>query len=186
MNAIVSVCDDWGIGLDGQLLVPNRADMRRFRTLTSGKAPVAAEDAASKQDADASDAPAMPILVMGRKTAESFPGGKPLPGRRNVVLTRNPDWKLEGFEVVASPSQLDELLADADPDTVWLVGGEMIYRLLLPLCERAFVTKNHTVCEADAYFPNLDEDPAWRVESTEPGGTTDAGVDFDFLTYVRV
>ena len=167
MDAIVSVCEDWGIGLNGRLLVPNKGDMRRFRELTS------AGDGAT------------PIVVMGRKTAESFPGGRPLRGRRNIVLTRNPAWEHEGFEVVRSLRELRELLDGAE-GPAWLIGGEVVYRLLLPFCDRVHVTKNACVREADAFFPDLDADPAWEVEREEPGGTTEEGVDYRFVTYVRV
>ncbi|MBQ6395891.1 MAG: dihydrofolate reductase [Atopobiaceae bacterium] len=176
MNAIVSVCEDWGIGLRGRLLVPNTGDMRRFRELTSAGEGV------------------VPVVVMGRKTAESFPGGRPLPKRRNIVLTRNPAWQREGFEVVHSVQELQELLGqgsaygeDAREDApVWLIGGEVVYRLLLPLCERVYVTKNDCIREADAFFPDLDADPEWEIESMEPGGTTEEGVEYRFVTYALV
>lgn len=159
MDAIVSVTSDWGIGLDGQLLVRNRADMRRFVALTTGD-----------------------TVLMGRKTFESFPGG-PLKGRRNVVLTRDEAYSPKGVTVVHSvPEALDAVAGD---DHVWLIGGESVYRLFLPLCERVYVTKNDVVLPADAFFPNLDEDERWHVAQTEPGGVTVSGVPFSFVTYAR-
>ena len=157
MDAIVSVTNDWGIGLDGQLLVRNRADMRRFVDLTMGG-----------------------TVLMGRKTLESFPGG-PLKGRRNVVLTRDESYSPEGVDVVHSVSEALE--AVSGDERVWLIGGESVYRLFLPLCERVYVTKNDVTLPADAWFPNLDESEEWLVESEEPGGVTKADVTFSFVTY---
>lgn len=165
LKAIVAVCDDWGIGRAGDMVVANRADMRHFVRCTKGHA-----------------------VIMGRKTLESFPGGRPLKDRRNIVLTRDEDFVRKGVEVVHS---VDEALAAvADEDEAWVIGGAEVYRQFLPLCSEAVVTKNHCVREADAYFPNLDEDPAWRVASTDGGyviepGEGDAGVAYEFVTYER-
>ena len=161
MNAIVSVTRNWGIGNDGQLIVRNRADMRRFVALTKPG-----------------------TVVMGRTTFESFPGGA-LKGRRNIVLTRNDTYSAEGVEVVLSARQALEAVAEEDPDHVWLIGGDSVYKLLLPACTRVYVTKNDAEPEADAFFPNLDESDEWEVESTEDGGVTDEGVAFEFVTYVK-
>ena len=136
MDAIVSVTNDWGIGLAGQLLVRNRADMRRFVDLTMGG-----------------------TVLMGRKTLESFPGG-PLKGRRNVVLTRDESYAPEGVDVVHSASEVLE--AVSGDEHVWLIGGESVYRLFLPQCERVYVTKNDVTLPADAWFPDLDEDERRR------------------------
>lgn len=163
LKAIVAVCDDWGIGRAGDMVVANRADMRHFVRCTKGHA-----------------------VIMGRKTLESFPGGRPLKDRRNIVLTRDAAFSREGVEVVRS---VDEALAAvADEDEAWVIGGAEVYRQLLSLCSEVVVTKNHCVHEADAYFPNLDEDPAWRVVATDGGyviepGEGDAGVAYDFVTY---
>ena len=129
LNVIVAVCDDWGIGIGGGMLVDNRADMRHFVRHTKGH-----------------------TVLMGRKTLESFPGGQPLKGRRNVIITRDPGFAREGVDVAHS---IDEALAMvADDPEVWLIGGGMIYRELLPLCTRAEITKNHCVRPADTFFPN--------------------------------
>ena len=157
MNAIVSVTNDWAIGKDGGLLVRNKADMRRFVELTMGG-----------------------TVVMGRKTLESFPGG-PLKGRRNVVVSRQAGYAPAGVEVVGSPEAALEAVA-GDKD-VWLIGGESVYRALLDACERVYVTRNDCVREADAWFPNLDEDPTWEVEGRKDGGVTAAGVPFEYMTY---
>ena len=157
MDAIVSVTSDWAIGKDGGLLVPNRADMRRFVQLTRGC-----------------------TVLMGRKTLESFPGG-PLKGRRNVVVSRQEGYAPEGVEVFPTPEGALEA-TNAD-EKVWLIGGASIYQALLDKCERAYVTVNECVREADAWFPNLDESPDWEVEAREKGGVTEAGVPFEVVTY---
>lgn len=161
----MAVCDDWGIGRDGDMLVANRADMRHFVRCTKGHA-----------------------VIMGRKTLESFPGGRPLKDRRNIVLTRDPAFMRDGVEVVHS---LDETLsAVANEEEAWVIGGAEVYRQLLPLSAEVVVTKNHVTHAADAFFPNLDDDPAWRVSATDGGyvvqqGEGDAGVAFEFVTYER-
>ncbi|WP_303131662.1 dihydrofolate reductase [uncultured Olsenella sp.] len=159
MNAIVSVTPSWGIGRDGALLVRNRADMRRFVELTMGG-----------------------TVIMGRKTLQSFPGG-PLRGRRNVVLTRGAGGLPEGVEVASGIEEALGLVADTTPDEVWLIGGQSVYQELLPWCERAYVTMNYVEAEADAWFPPLDEEPGWVLESREEGGVTAGGVPFEYLTY---
>lgn len=164
MNAIVSVTSDWAIGNEGGLIVRNRADMRRFVSLTMGG-----------------------TVLMGRTTFESFPGG-PLKGRRNVVVTRDRQYALrhEGVECAHSLDEALDLVAADDPDTVWLIGGESLYRALLAHCDRCFVTRNRMVVAADAFFPDLDADPSWELESVEEGGETSEGVRFDFATYRNV
>lgn len=160
LSAIVAVCDDWGIGLDGGMVVENREDMRHFVTCTTGHA-----------------------VIMGRRTLESFPGGRPLRNRRNVVLTRDASFAREGVEVVHG---VEEALATVrDEREAWVIGGGEVYRQLLPLCERAVVTRNHCVRPCDTRFPDLDADPAWAVAQTHPGGVTPEGVAFDFVTYER-
>lgn len=160
LSCIVAVCDDWGIGRDGGMLVRNRDDMRHFVACTTGHA-----------------------VIMGRRTLESFPGGRPLKDRRNVVLTRDATFTREGVETVGS---VEEALRVVEgEDEAWVIGGEQVYRQLLDRCERAVVTRNHCVREADTFFPNLDEDENWEVEEVRPGGTTPEGVPFDFVTYSR-
>ena len=166
LNVIVAVCDDWGIGIGGGMLVDNRADMRHFVRHTKGH-----------------------TVLMGRKTLESFPGGQPLKGRRNVVITRDPGFAREGVDVAHSIDDALAMVAD-DPE-VWLIGGGMIYRELLPLCTRAEITKDHCVHPADTFFPNLDEDPTWHVASSaardDEGNplVTPEGIPFEFVTYTR-
>ena len=158
LKAIVAVCDDWGIGLDGGMVVENRDDMRHFVACTTGHP-----------------------VIMGRRTLESFPGGRPLKNRRNIVLTRDEAFSREGVEVAHS---IDEALAAVDNEAeAWVIGGDQVYRQLLPHCSEAIVTRNHCVRAVDSWFPNLDEDPLWEVKEKREGGVTVAGVSFDFVTY---
>lgn len=159
MNAIVAVTDNWGIGNKGQLLVRNKADMHRFVELTMGG-----------------------TVLMGRNTFESFPGGA-LKGRRNVVLTQNTGYHAPGIECAHTTAEAMEAVSCEDPEKVWLIGGERVYRELLDECKRVYVTRNHVIREADAFFPNLDELPNWQVETTEAGGATKTGIEFEFVTY---
>lgn len=161
MNAIVSVTSDWAIGNAGGLIVRNREDMRRFVRLTMGG-----------------------TVLMGRVTFESFPNG-PLKGRRNVVVTRDASYAAThpGIECAGGIDEALALVASDDPEHVWLIGGERLYRSLLGRCARCYVTRNRITVAADAYFPNLDEDDAWELSSVEEGGVTDEGVPFDFATY---
>lgn len=165
LKAIVAVCDDWGIGRDGDMVVSNRADMRHFVNKTKGHP-----------------------VIMGRKTLESFPGGRPLKDRRNIVLTRDASFEREGVEVVHS---VDEALAAvADEDVAWVIGGGAVYGQFLPYCVEAEVTRNHVIHPADTFFPNLDDDPEWEVAErqgvcTVGEGQGDAGLRYEFVTYRR-
>ena len=142
MKAIVNVDQNWGIGKQGSLLVHIPADMKMFRSETSGK-----------------------IVVYGRKTLETFPSGKPLKNRVNIILSRNPEYTVEGAYVVHDPQELMNLLktelSDYSSDDVCIIGGDSIYRLLVPYCDTAIVTRTEASFDADARFPNPDEDPSW-------------------------
>lgn len=158
MQAIVNVTENWAIGRDNRLLFPLRADLRRFKELTMGHA-----------------------VVMGRRTLETLPGKKGLPGRRNLVLTANPNFTAPDVEVVHTP--LQAVFATGAED--FCIGGESVYRALLPVCDRVFVTKVLMTAEdADAFFPNLDEDPAWRIAS-ESEIMEENGIRFRYVDYMR-
>ncbi|MCH3943632.1 MAG: dihydrofolate reductase [Atopobiaceae bacterium] len=163
MNAIVAITKDWGIGRDGSLLVRNKADMARFARLTTGG-----------------------IVIMGRLTLESFPGAKPLKNRRNIVLSHDDGLVVDGAEVVSGTGELLRLLEHKDQSRIWVIGGESVYRQLLPYCDRVYLTLNETLLPADARFPELDKDPEWKVAKREAGGITADGVSFEFVTYERV
>ena len=140
MNAIVNVDKNWGIGNKGELLISIPADMKMFREETTGNA-----------------------IVLGRKTMETFPGGKPLPNRDNIVLSRKRDLEIPGATVVHDISELMEVLKQYDSNRVYVVGGETIYEQLLPYCDTVHVTKVDRAYEADAHFPNLDQMPEWEI-----------------------
>ena len=162
MNAIVSVTKDWGIGLNGALVVRNRDDMRFFRQTTMGG-----------------------TVLCGRTTFQSFPGGA-LAGRRNVVLTRDPNFMADGAEVAHSIDEALTAVAPDDPDHVWLIGGESVYRAMLGFCKRAYVTMNDIACEVDARFPNLDEHADWQLQRCLGAGVTNAGIPYEFRLYGRL
>ncbi|MBQ6753518.1 MAG: dihydrofolate reductase [Clostridia bacterium] len=158
MDIIVAVAKDWGIGKDNDLLFHIPEDMKYFRKMTKGS-----------------------TVVMGRKTLESFPNGEPLPNRTNVVLTRSRDYEKEGVTVVHNFEELEALNLE---EPVFVIGGASVYRNLLSKCRRAYITKIDAVKPADTFFPNLDENPDWELES-ESETFTFEGVDFKFTTYVK-
>ena len=157
MFAIVAVDEHWGIGCEGDLLFHIRADMKRFRQMTTGHS-----------------------VVMGRKTLLSFPGSKPLPKRRNIVLSRDVNFAPEGVEMARS---VEEAVSMAEKDA-FCIGGGAIYAQMLPHCERIFVTKVFSSLPADTRFPNLDDDPAWKI-AEESEVMEENGVQFQYVDYVR-
>ena len=137
MNLIVNVTENWGIGQEGHLLVSIPVDLQRFRKLTTGR-----------------------TVILGRKTLETFPEGRPLRGRRNLILSGNPSFYVNGATVVHSLTELREAVLPGEPLSV--IGGASIDELFLPYCESAFVTKTFTTSPADRFFPNLDLLPDWE------------------------
>ena len=158
MELIVAVYDDWGIGKDGTQPVALSADRKFFRETTRGA-----------------------MVIVGRRTVEDFPGGKPLPGRVNVMLTRTAR-EMPGFTVVTSPEAAAELAKTAPRAMV--IGGGSIYKQMLPLCDTAYVTKVHTTPRSDTFFPNLDEAEDW-VLSEILGSGEENGVSYEMCLYKR-
>ncbi|SDY39016.1 dihydrofolate reductase [Lachnobacterium bovis] len=140
MNLIVAVDKNWGIGKNNDLLVRIPADQKFFRETTIGK-----------------------VVVMGRKTLESFPGQVPLKGRTNIVLTHDENYDGHGAIVVNSMDELKEELKKYDDEDIFVIGGEKIYKQMLDMCKIAHVTKIDYAYDADAYFPNLDELDEWEL-----------------------
>lgn len=140
MNLIVAVFDNWAIGYKNQLLARNPVDMKHFKEKTLGK-----------------------VVVMGRKTLESFPKGQPLKDRINIVLTNNLKYKVEGAIVVTSLEELDKELEKYPSSDIFLIGGERVYKELLPKCDKAYITKVENNFPADTWFPNLDELADWKL-----------------------
>ena len=160
MDLIVNACENWGIGKDGQLLVSISADLRRFRQLTTGK-----------------------TVILGRKTLSTFPGGRPLKNRANLILSRS-TAAVEGAEVLPDLPALFARLRDCDLARVSVIGGASVYRALLPYCDTAYVTKTLIAPEADTFFPNLDEMENWSVR--EAGEVLEEnGVRFRYVDYIN-
>lgn len=140
MNLIVAVDKNWAIGYKNELLVRIPNDHKYFREVTTGK-----------------------VVVLGRKTLETFPQGQPLKNRTNIILSRNKDYKVKDAIVVHSIDELMEELKKYNSEDVYIIGGESIYREMLPFCDVAHVTKIDHAYQADAYFPNLDEMNEWKI-----------------------
>ena len=161
MNIIVAADQNWAIGKDNKLLISIPADMKFFRTTTTGK-----------------------VVVMGRKTLESFPGGQPLKKRTNIVLTRDKNYKVKDAIVVHSIEEVLEELKKYDSEDVYVIGGDSIYSQMLPYCDTAHVTKIDFAYAADSWFPNLDEDPEWKI-AEESEEQTYFDLEYTFVKYVR-
>ncbi len=162
MNLIVAVDKNWAIGLHNKLLVSIPADMKFFRETTMGK-----------------------VVVMGRKTLESFPGGQPLKKRTNIVLTSDKNYKVKDAVVVNSVEALLEELRQYNDEDIYVIGGESIYRQLLPYCKVAHITKIDHAYEADTYFPNLDEMQEWKITGVSEEQTY-FNLEYEFVKYERI
>ncbi len=166
MKTIAAVDQNWAIGNKGELLVHISADMKNFRRETSGK-----------------------VVIYGRKTLETFPGGKPLKNRVNIILSRRPDYCVEGAYTAHSPEEAVQILkkecASYTMEDVFVIGGDSIYRQMLPYCSTALITRVESSFEADAWFPDLDQDPEWTL--AERGeNQEEEGLVFHFDRYERI
>ena len=161
MNLIVNVDSTWAIGYRGKLLVSIPEDMKFFRSETTGK-----------------------VVVLGRKTLDTFPGGQPLKNRTNIILTRNPNYQVKGAIICHSVEEVLEELKKYNSEDVYIIGGDSIYKEFLPYCDVAHVTRTDHVYDADAWFPNLEEDPAW-VLTGESEEKTYFDLEFRFCRYER-
>lgn len=156
MDLIVAVYADWGIGRDGTQPIALSADRKFFRETTRGAA-----------------------VIAGRKTVGDFPGQKPLPGRKNIVLTRQ-NIEIPGFIVCHSP---EEAVKETEGDArVFVIGGGSIYKQMLPLCESAYVTKLSACPVSDTYFPDLDALPDWEMKEILSQGEEN-GITFQMCLY---
>ena len=161
MKLIASADKNWGIGFKNKLLVSIPTDMKFFRQTTTGK-----------------------IVVMGRKPLESFPNGLPLKNRTNIVLTGNKDYRVKDAVIVHTLKELQEELKRYQSDDIYVIGGERIYRQLLPLCDTAYITRIDHAFQADTFLPNLDELEEWTM--TEEGEEqTCFDLEFRFTKYER-
>ena len=157
MNVIVVVDQNWAIGRGGDQLIYLSEDLKRFRALTTGH-----------------------TVILGRKTLSTFPGGRPLKNRRNLILSTDQNYQVEGAKVYHS---VEELRKAADEEA-FVIGGASVYRQLLPWCTTAYVTKIHQAFPADCHFPNLDEMEDWEVESQSKPLEQD-GVRYHYVCYRR-
>ncbi len=162
MNMIVAVDENWAIGNKGSLLVRIPADHKNFRNETIGK-----------------------VVVLGRKTLETFPQKQPLGDRTNIILSRDTHYRAGDAIVVHSLEGLIKKLQEYDDKDIYIIGGASVYELMLPYVDTVHVTKIDHKYEADAYFPNLDESGEWEITAS-----SDEQVYFDltyrFLKYTRI
>ncbi len=161
MNIIVACDKNWGIGKDGHLLCHLSGDLKYFKEMTLGK-----------------------TVVMGRVTLESLPGGRGLPGRRNIVMTHDLDYTAENAEVVHSLSELEEAVQDTPTDDVFIIGGARIYEQFLLFCQNVYVTKVDAVFEADRFFRNMDESRRFELQERSEV-MEENGIRYQFLHYVK-
>ena len=162
MNLIVNADKNWAIGKDNRRLVSIPQDMKFFRETTTGK-----------------------VVVMGRKTLESFPGGQPLKKRTNIVLTTDPNYQAGEAVIVHSMEELMEELKKYPREDIFVIGGESIYRSLLPWCRTAYVTRTDHAYDADTWFPDLDADPEWKMTKTSDEQTY-FDLEYYFTVYERI
>ncbi len=161
MNMIVAVDANWGIGCRNRLLVSIPNDHKMFRQMTEGK-----------------------VVVLGRKTLETFSQGLPLKNRTNVILSHDPAYTVKGAQVVHSLAELQEELSGYADEDIFIIGGESVYRMMLPYCDTVHVTKIDHAYEADAYFPNLDELPEWEM-TADSEEQTYFDIPYTFVRYER-
>lgn len=160
MDTIVAVDAEWGIGRDNDMLFSIPDDMKFFRKTTLGA-----------------------VVISGKNTLFSFPGSKPLPKRRNIIISRTLEEN-EGYEVVRDIESLFALLKEVKDEKIFVIGGAEVYAELLPYCEKAYVTKMHKDFKGAKFFPNLDREADWSM--AEEGEMLNyEGVDYQFTTYVN-
>lgn len=162
MNAIVIADQHWAIGHNGGLLFSLPTDMHRFRSLTLDG-----------------------TVIMGRLTLNSFPEGRPLSQRRNIVITRDASSLPEDVESASSPEKALALAGGPDAENLWIIGGGSVYAAMLSRCRRVYLTRVETrVEESDTFFPNLDKLPNWKIESSSEL-MEENGLKFRFIEYVN-
>lgn len=159
MNAIAAVSASWGLGKNNDLLFHISEDMKHFRALTAGG-----------------------TVIMGRKTLDSMPGGKALPKRRNIVITRDQNFARENVEVVHSVEEAVALVATEDPDKVWVIGGGEIYAAMLPYCRMCSITHVDADPDCEVFFPDLSKMECWR-EVRRSEDATDGELTYRFVDY---
>ncbi|NLK68803.1 MAG: dihydrofolate reductase [Clostridiaceae bacterium] len=158
---IASADKNWGIGYQNSLLARIPEDMKNVSGKTKGN-----------------------VIVMGRKTLESFPGGKPLPDRVNIVLTTNTNFKADGAIIVHSIEELMDELKKYDKH-IYVFGGESVYRQLLPYCRKAYITRFNKKFLADSHLPCFDELEGWKLVNKGEWQISKKGIEYRFDEYIR-
>lgn len=161
MNLIAAVDKNWAIGYQNELLVRIPNDHKHFREETTGK-----------------------VVVLGRKTLETFPQGLPLKNRTNIILSRNQGYSVKDAIVVHSLEELKQELSKYPSEDIYIIGGESVYRELVSWCDVAHITKIDHEYQADAYFPNLDEDEDWEI-TADSEEQTYFDIEYTFVKYER-
>jgi dihydrofolate reductase len=161
MNLIVAVDSNWAIGNKNELLISIPNDHKHFREETTGK-----------------------VVILGRKTLDTFPQGLPLKNRTNIILSRDKNYTVKDAIVVHSVEELLEETKKYNDEDIYVIGGESIYRQLLPYCNVAHVTKIDHEYTADTYFPNLDEDDEWQI-TADSDEQTYFDIAYSFVKYER-
>jgi dihydrofolate reductase len=161
MNLIVAVDNNWAIGYKNDLLISIPNDHKHFRQETTGK-----------------------VVILGRKTLATFPQGLPLKNRTNIILSKDKNYKVNDAVVVHSIDELLEEVKKYNDDDIYVIGGESIYRQLLPYCNVAHVTKIDHEYTADTYFPNLDNDEEWEI-TADSDEQTYFDIAYNFVKYER-
>ena len=159
MKCIAAVDSNWAIGFKGKLLVSIPNDQKMFRNETTGK-----------------------VIVLGRKTLETFPNGLPLKNRTNIILSHNRDYKVKDATVVHDDEELFALLKQYKSDDIYVIGGQSVYERYYRYCDGAIITKIDQAYESDAFFPNLDEDDDWEMVA-ESEEFTYFSVEYTFREY---
>jgi dihydrofolate reductase len=159
ISIIVAIAKDYGIGKDNQLLCYLPEDLKRFKRLTSGH-----------------------TVVMGKNTYLSLPC-RPLPKRKNIVITNLPDEKFEGCETVYSIAEALEKMDGHEENFV--MGGASIYNQFFGIAQKLYITKVHAVMEADTFFPEINEDEWVLTEESEEQTDEHNGLRYSFLTYTK-
>lgn len=161
MNMIAAVDNNWAIGFRNSLLVRIPRDQQMFRDMTEGK-----------------------VLVIGRKTLETFPQKQPLKNRVNIILSRDVNYAVKDAMVVHSTEELMEELKKYDTNDVYVAGGASVYEQLLPYCDTAHITKVDYAYQADVHFPRLDELEDWRL-TADSEEQTYFDLEYHFQKYER-
>lgn len=159
MKLILAVDENWGIGKDNKMLFHIKKDLKHFKDTTYGK-----------------------IVIMGRNTYESI--GQALPGRKNIVLTRNPDYEAKNVKVFNNPDDILEYIKDSKKE-IFVIGGAEIVDIFLPYIDEAIITKIKAEKDADTYLHNFDLDEDFELLS-ESQNHEENGINFSYVTYRRI